>query len=71
MFHRETTCVFWTFLKVQSTPDNSNLQGKLNKVRVSGSSEQMAGIKGEKLYLLRISIHKVYIVIKFNNREVD
>lgn len=28
-------------LKIQSTPDNPNLQGKLKKVRVIGSLEQM------------------------------
>ena len=32
-------------LQAQSTPDNSNLQGKLNKVRVIGSLKQITGSK--------------------------
>ena len=32
-------------LSIQSTPDNSNLQGKSKKVRVIGSSEKIAGSK--------------------------
>ena len=30
-------------LSIQSTPDNSNLQGKSKKVRVIGSSKQIVG----------------------------
>ena len=32
-------------LKAQSTPDNSNLQGKSKKVRVIGSSKKIAESK--------------------------
>ena len=32
-------------LSIQSTPDNSNLQGKSKKVRVIGNSEKIAGSK--------------------------
>ena len=35
---------FWK-LKLQSTPDNSNLQGKSKKVLVIGSSKQITGSK--------------------------
>ena len=35
---------FWK-LKLQSTPDNSNLQGKSKKVLVTGSSKQITGSK--------------------------
>ena len=33
---------------LQSTPDNSNLQGKPKKVRVIGSSKKIAGSKEKK-----------------------
>ena len=33
---------------VHSTPDHSNLQGKSKKVRVTGSSKKIAGIKKKK-----------------------
>ena len=32
---------------IQSTPDNWNLQGESEKVRVIGSSKQIAGSKGK------------------------
>ena len=35
-------------IQIQLTPDNSNLQGKLKKVRVIGSSKKIAGSKGKK-----------------------
>ena len=37
---------------VQSTPDNSNLQGNRKKVRVIGSSKKIADIKVKKQFLL-------------------
>ena len=44
-------------LQIQSTPDNSNLQGKSKKVRVIGSSsyrelEENSREKGKKQFLL-------------------
>ena len=44
-------------IKVQSTPDNSDLLGKLKKVQVIGSWEQMTG-KKEKTGLLCISVQR-------------
>ena len=35
-------------MKLQSTPDNSNLQGRSKKVRVIGSSKKIAGSKEKK-----------------------
>ena len=45
------------FYKLQSTPDNSNLQGKWKKVRVIGSSsyrefKENSREKGKKQFLL-------------------
>ena len=37
---------------VQSTPDNSNLQGKSKKVRVIGSSKEIAKSKVQKHFSL-------------------
>ena len=39
---------------VQSTPDNSNLQGKSKKALVSGSSKKIAESKVKKQFLLHI-----------------
>ena len=36
----------------QSTPDNSNLQGKSKKVRVIGSLKEIAGSAGKTSFLL-------------------
>ena len=38
------------FTTVQSTPDNSNLQGKLKKVRVIGSSKKIAESKVKTVF---------------------
>ena len=38
--------------KITSTPDNSNLQEKSKKVRVIGSSKEIAGSKEKKRFLL-------------------
>ena len=49
-----------TAAKVQSTPDNSNLQGKLKKVRVIGSKEQMTGNKEKmafNIFFISCSVH--------------
>ena len=37
---------------IQSTPDNSNLQGKSKKVRVIGNSKEIAGSKEKKQFLV-------------------
>ena len=58
-----------THLLVQSTPDNSNLQGKLKKVRVIGISEQMTGNKEKTVFTLFLFIQ--YISIKFNHRIAE
>jgi len=58
-----------THLLVQSTPDNSNLQGKLKKVRVIGISEQMTGNKEKTVFTLFLFIQ--YILIKFNHRIAE
>ena len=60
---------------VQSTPDNSNLQGKLKNVRVIESSSYWElrtndRIKGKKTGVYCV-IHKVYVVIKFNIGDVE
>ena len=39
-----------TRFEVQSTPDNSNLQGKSKKVRVIGSSKKIAGSKEKTVF---------------------
>ena len=39
-------------LTIQSTLDNSNLQGKSKKVRVIGSPKKIAGSKDKKQFLL-------------------
>ena len=41
---------------IQSTPDNSNLHGKSKKVRVIGSSKQMAGSKGKTSFYCTVNI---------------
>ena len=38
--------------EIQSTPDNSNLQGKSKKVRVIGSLKKIAESKVKKQFLL-------------------
>ena len=38
-------------LYIQSTPDNSNLQGKSKKVRVIGSSKKIAGSKEKTVFI--------------------
>ena len=38
--------------EIQSTPDNSNLQGKSKKVQVIGSSKKIAKSKVKKRFLL-------------------
>ena len=50
------TQAFYSLTKVQSTPDNSNLQGKSKKVRVIGSSsyrklEENSREEGKKQFL--------------------
>ena len=42
--------------KIQSTPDNSNLQGKLKKVRVIGSSKKIAGSKVKNSFYCTVNI---------------
>ena len=39
-------------MKLLSTADNSNLQGKSKKTQVIGSSRKMAGSKEKKQFLL-------------------
>ena len=39
-------------MNIQSTPDNSKLQGKSKKVRVIGSSKKIAESKVKKQFLL-------------------
>ena len=55
--------------KLQSTSDNSNLQGKSKKVRViessSGSQKQIAGSKGKTSFYSTVNI-----LITFNCRNV-
>ena len=52
---------------IQWNPDNSNLQGKLKKVRVIGVE-----IKEKRsLVFFFFLICTVYILIKFNYREVE
>ena len=41
---------------LQSTPDNSNLQGKSKKVRVIGSSKKIAGSKEKNRFYCTVSI---------------
>ena len=40
------------FVVIQSTPDDSNLQGKSKNVRVIGSSKKIAASKEKKQFLL-------------------
>ena len=51
--------------KLQSTPDNSNLQGKSKKVRVIGSSKKIAESKVKNGFY-----YTVNILITFNCRNV-
>ena len=51
---------------VQSTPDNSNLQGKSKKVRVIGSSKQIAGSKGKTSFYCTVNI-----LIAFNVEKLS
>ena len=44
--------LFYIYTKLQSTPDNSNFQVKSKKVRVIGSSKNMAGSKEKKQFTL-------------------
>ena len=57
-------------LKLQSTPDNSNLQGKLKLVRVIGSSSYRELRTNDRKYVKKrcslYLIHTVYILTKFN-----
>ena len=50
---------------IQSTPDNSNLQGKSKKVRVIGSSKKIAESKLKNSFYC-----KVNILITFSSRNV-
>ena len=50
---------------IQSTPDNSNLQGKSKKVRVIGSSKKIAGSKKKNSFNRTVNI-----LITFNCRNV-
>ena len=50
---------------IQSTPDNSNLQGKSKKVRVLGSLKEIAGSKGKTSFYSTVNI-----LITFNCRNV-
>ena len=52
--------------KVQSTPNNSNLQGKSKKVRVIGSSKKIAGSKEKNSFYCTVSI-----LITFNSKNVE
>ena len=52
-------------LLLQSTPDNSNLQGKSKKVRVIGSSKKIAGRKVKNSFY-----YTVNILITFYCRDV-
>ena len=45
-----TSFTLYDWLMVQSTPDNSNLQGKSKKVRVIGSSNKIAGGKEKTVF---------------------
>jgi len=54
------SCVF-----IQSTPDNSNLQGKSKKVRVIGSSKKIAESKVKNSFYCTVNI-----LITFNCRNV-
>ena len=61
---------FETDFKVQSTPDNSNLQGKSKKfelsgVRVIGSSKKIAESKVKNSFYCTVNI-----LIIFNRRNV-
>ena len=52
----------WVFpFSLQSTPDNSNLQGQSKKVRVIGSSKKIAGSKEKSTQFLLHSEHSNYI----------
>ena len=52
-------------LRVQSTPDNSNLQGKSKKVRVIGSPKKIAESKVKNSFYCTVNIS-----ITFNCRNV-
>ena len=52
-------------LSIQSTPDNSNLQGKSKKVRVIGNSKKIAGSKEKNRFYCIVNI-----LITFNCRNV-
>ena len=51
---------------IQSTPDNSNLQGKSKKVRVIGSSKKIAGSKEKNGFYCTVSI-----LITFNCKNIE
>ena len=50
---------------MQSTPDDSNLQGKSKKIRVIGTSKQIAGSKGKTSFYCAVNI-----LITFNCKNV-
>ena len=52
-------------IDIQSTPDNSNLQGKSKKVRVIGSSKKIAESKVKNSFYYTMNI-----LITFNCRNV-
>ena len=52
--------------ELQSTPDNSNLQGKSKKVRVIGRSKKIAGSKEKNSCYCTVSI-----LITFNSKNVE
>ena len=56
-------CWNLTLYLIQSTPDNSNLQGK--KIRVIGSLKEIAGSKGKTSFYSTVNI-----LITFNFRNV-
>ena len=43
-------------MKLQSTPDNSNLEGRSKKVRVIGSSKKIAGSKEKNGFYCPVNI---------------
>ena len=58
-------CWNLTLYLIQSTPDNSNLQGKSKKVRVIGSLKEIAGSKGKTSFYSIVNS-----LITFNCRNV-
>ena len=54
---------------IKSTPDNSNLQRKSKKVRVIGSSKNIAGSKDKNGFYCRVNILIRLLIVEMSSKN--